>query len=127
MEKGVIVYERTKSEVVLKDRASFMPFYIVKQEGGTSDIDSIAVQTNERLNGASGMQQITIEEIEGKYGTVQAQAMRMEVLENPNYQPPMRELVTDLTIWTEKFVIQIGTNEMWEWLRATPRNPRDYV
>ena len=122
----MVGYQRTKSDVVLNHRSSFQSFYIVEEQNGASGISSIGVGANERLNGVAGMRQITLEEIEKTYGPVEAQAMQSEVLENRDYQPPAKDLVRGMTIWTEKFVIQIGSNEMWEWLRAVPRNPVDY-
>ena len=123
----MVGYQRTKSYAVLNQRSSFQSFYIVKEWSGNSDISSIGVGANERLNGAVGMRQITIDEIEKEFGTVEAQAMRLEVLENPEYTPSARDLISGMTVWTQKFVIQIGSNEMWEWLRAAPRNPVDYA
>lgn len=125
------MYARTKLEIVRNGRNSFKPFYIVDREkfyeaGSFGAISSIQVTTHERFNGAETMRKVTLAEIENEFGAVEAQAVRMETLENSKYDPPVRHIASGMTIWTERFVIWIGTNEMWENLVSIARNPAEY-
>lgn len=126
------MYERTKSEVVRNGRDSFRPFYIVDREryesGGFGSISSIQVTAHERFNGAESMRQVTLAEIEKEFGPVEDQAVRLETLENPKYDPPVRYIASGMMIWTERFVVWISMSnwENWENIAAVPRNPADY-
>lgn len=125
------MYERTKSEIVQNDRDSFKSFYIVDREkyyeaGSLGAISSIQVTAHERFNGAEIMRQVTLADIEKEFGAVEAQIFRMETLENSKYDPPVRRIASGMTIWTERSVVWIGTNEMWENMVSIARNPAEY-